>query len=357
MPARRAFSRGKYGAGRAAALLVLAFAMSAASAQQADALGTRLDRIERMLDNKGLLELVRQVEQLQQEVRRLRGELEEQAYTLEQVRQGQRDTYLNLDQRLGALEAGRAGALAVDPAFGTAQSEPPVSTLDAPGNVSVAGQPSEQSLALDAATAGMDSGAADAAAASFVVPGGDTAAVADDALAADAPNPFASPAPPPVFEPAPNPSRPPPAVAAAPTAPGTGEAQPTAAADPAYRDAFATLKAGRYEDAIAAFQAYLAANPGSPYADNAQYWLGEANYVMRRFEPAIVEYQKLVTNYPQSQKQSHALLKIGYSYAELGQQEQALAVLDALKARFPGSAAARLADERIQRIRGSSAAD
>jgi TolA-binding protein len=71
---------------------------------------------------------------------------------------------------------------------------------------------------------------------------------------------------------------------------------------------------------------------------------------MGQYEPAIAQYQKVVTGYPDSQKQSHALLKIAYSYDELGQDQQATKVLVELKQRFPGSAAARLADERLQRI-------
>ena len=114
------------------------------------------------------------------------------------------------------------------------------------------------------------------------------------------------------------------------------------------------LKAGQYEDSIAAFDSYLATYPGSQYADNAQYWLGEAYYVMRQFEPAIEQYQRLIQSYPASKKQSHAMLKIAYSYDELGQGEQARAVLNDLKARFPGSAAARLADERLQRLRAAA---
>ena len=154
------------------------------------------------------------------------------------------------------------------------------------------------------------------------------------------------PAPPtsdePLFAPAP--------VAPAPGV-GTGD---TAESEAAYRDAFGMLKAGQYEQSIAAFNNYLQQYPSSQYADNAQYWLGEAYYVMRQYEPAIQQYQKLVNTYPDSQKQSHAMLKIAYSYDELGLAQQAASVLGELKQRFPGSAAARLADERLQRMRAES---
>ena len=56
-------------------------------------------------------------------------------------------------------------------------------------------------------------------------------------------------------------------------------------------------------------------------------------------------------SYPESQKLTHALLKVGYSYHELGKIPEAKASLEDLKLRYPGTTAARLADERLQRIR------
>ncbi len=309
---------------------------------QSDTTGNRLDRIEQLLDNKGLLELVRQVEMLQQEVRQLRGELENQNFALEQLRKGQRDVYTNLDQRIVALEQAGPAELPVagmteDTGMAIA-TDPPLSTLEAPGDVDVAGAPAEQSIAVAPAAALPGTDVTDSA--PPALPGGPR----DDASSAVAV---------------------PPAqglgqslgqsLGQAPSqGPGPGTSTDNAASQAAYSAAFGMLKAGQYEDSIAAFNAYLQQYPYSQYADNAQYWLGEAYYVLRQFEPAIEQYQKLVANYPDSQKQSHALLKIAYSYSELGLPEQALQVLGTLKTRFPGSAAARLADERIQRLRAQA---
>ena len=55
--------------------------------------------------------------------------------------------------------------------------------------------------------------------------------------------------------------------------------------------------------------------------------------------------------YPDSQKLTHALLKIGYIHAELGQREEAERVLNDLIQRYPESTAAGLARKRLQRIR------
>ena len=124
----------------------------------------------------------------------------------------------------------------------------------------------------------------------------------------------------------------------------------TAESEAAYKAAFSLLKAGEYDKSIAAFSDFLTQFPTSQYADNAQYWLGETYYVRREFEPAVAEYRKLIKVYPQSKKRSHAMLKIGYSFHELGQIDQARAVLEDLCNRYTGSTAARLAEDRIQRI-------
>ncbi len=118
----------------------------------------------------------------------------------------------------------------------------------------------------------------------------------------------------------------------------------------AYQQAFGLLKAGQYDNAIAGFIGFLAQYPNSAYADNAQYWVGEAYYVARKFDPAIIEYSKLIQAYPDSAKLPHALLKIAYSYDELGQEAEAKAKLQELISGYPGTTAAKLAEERLQRL-------
>ena len=70
------------------ASLVLAIAFSAPLQAQTD------DSREQMID------LVLQIQQLQDEVRSLRGQLEEQAILIETLQRRQRDQYLDLDQRI-----------------------------------------------------------------------------------------------------------------------------------------------------------------------------------------------------------------------------------------------------------------
>lgn len=121
-----------------------------------------------------------------------------------------------------------------------------------------------------------------------------------------------------------------------------------------YQRALDGLKASRYDQAISDFQAFLTSYPKSEYAANAQYWLGEANYVTRRFETAAAHFKKAIDNYPASTKLADAMLKLGFAYYELGDREQARKTLSDVMTRYPGTAAARLATERLQKMKSES---
>ena len=119
----------------------------------------------------------------------------------------------------------------------------------------------------------------------------------------------------------------------------------------AYQKAFNLLKDGHYDDAIAAFHDMLSTYPGGKLADNAQYWIGEAHFAMRRFREAADEFSKVINNYPQSPKVPDAMLKLGFSYYELADWSKARDTLEQLKGRYPQSTAAQLADSRLQKMK------
>lgn len=118
-----------------------------------------------------------------------------------------------------------------------------------------------------------------------------------------------------------------------------------------YQQAFNDLKDGRYDQAISQFRSFLASYPNGEYSGNAQYWIGEANYVTRRFPEAEQEFRKVLERYPGSSKSGDAGLKLGYTYYELGNWSAASKTLSEVVARFPNSTAARLADTRLQKMR------
>lgn len=244
------------------------------AAQQAGApdprqLDARIERLERLMDNQALLDMMRRLEALERDVRILRGDSETSQHELENLRNRQRDLYLDVDQRLQALEEG-------GPLTGQA--------------------PAMQDPAMQ-----------------------DPVVVVDPARPA--------------------------APAASAPARATGDEQE------AYRAAFELLREGRYQQSVAAFQGFLSDYPQSSLAANAQYWLGEAKYVSRDFEGALAEFGKVINDYPQSNKLPDAQLKLGFAQYELGQFDRARETLEQVARDHGGSAVARLAEQRLQRMR------
>lgn len=118
----------------------------------------------------------------------------------------------------------------------------------------------------------------------------------------------------------------------------------------AYEKAFDLLRKANYEQSITEFQRFLRNFPQSEFAGNAQYWLGEANYQMKRFDQAIVEFKKAISAYPNGPKVADAYLKLGYTYYQLGKWAEARHNLNEAKSRFGGTSAARLAEQQLNRM-------
>ncbi len=122
-------------------------------------------------------------------------------------------------------------------------------------------------------------------------------------------------------------------------------------APPEYQQAFDLLKRGHYDKAILGFESFIKQSPTGDYADNAQYWLGEAYYLKRDFVGAVTEFKKLVNYYPDSPKKSYALLKIGFCLDEFGDNSGARQTLEQVRKDFPNTNPARLAEERLKKLR------
>ena len=237
-----------YVQGRTLALASLAVAATlaapAGAAPSRAELDERLMALERKVDNQGLVEIARQIEAMQAELRSLRGSVEELQFALDGARAQQRDQYLDLDRRLAAAEA------------------------------------SIEKLSQAAVAA---------------TPAGDPVAQ--------------------------------------------------------YQAAFELLKAGRYAEARESFTAFLAAHPGHELAENARYWLGEAHYVDRQFEPALAAFETLARDFPQGRKRADAMLKAGYCLYELRRDGEARQWLERVVREQAGTPAAREAAARLDRMR------
>ena len=117
-----------------------------------------------------------------------------------------------------------------------------------------------------------------------------------------------------------------------------------------YQLAFNILKSGQYAKAAEAFAVFLQRYPDGQYAANARYWLGESHYVVRDFDQALASFQQVVDQHPDSPKHPDALLKLGFIQLEKGNQPQARKLLEQVRSQFPGTTAAALAEQRLNRL-------
>jgi tol-pal system protein YbgF len=115
-----------------------------------------------------------------------------------------------------------------------------------------------------------------------------------------------------------------------------------------YRAAVELVKTARYDEAVAALRAFIAKYPRHDYADNAQYWLGEAFYAQKDYARALTEFRAVIEVYPHGNKVPDALLKVGYCHQALGQGEKARAVLEQVVSLYPKSEPAMLAAKRLE---------
>lgn len=246
----------------------------------AETLDERVAKLEKKLSGQVLMDLNSQIERLQRELAKTRGQLEEVNHKLESLKNQQQAMYTDLDQRI------RQGG-----------GVPPATSPDG------AAADAQDAVADDAGS------------------GGDTRTAS------------ATPTPAPTSRP----------VAPPPASDG-------AAREAAYQKAFGTLKDGRYAEAIKEFKSFTARYPSGDYADNGQYWLGEAYYVNRDFPSAKDAFQKLIKSFPQSAKVSDAALKLAYIESDTGQAATAKQMLNDVIKRYPGSSAAKQAEKRLQKL-------
>lgn len=118
-----------------------------------------------------------------------------------------------------------------------------------------------------------------------------------------------------------------------------------------YAAAYQTFKGGNYSKAREAFQGFLAAHPSGEYADNAQFWIGECYFFEKKYEKAILEYEKVTKKFPSSNKVPYALLKQGISFHNLGDKASAKLLLQQVIREYPNTSQARIARSKLQEIK------
>ena len=120
-------------------------------AQQGKENEVRIAKLEELIRNIGVVELVRSLEQANAEIARLRGSLEVLTNENQQLQKRQRDFYLDLDSRMKRLEGTPAGAAPAAPASEPASPVAAPATASAP-RVATKDEQAREVKAYDAAS-------------------------------------------------------------------------------------------------------------------------------------------------------------------------------------------------------------
>lgn len=297
-------------------------------AEQVTTIQEQLDRLQAVEAERqrSLLRLNAALEELRVQQRALRGELEELQYLQERAGSGVDNRMAALDQRLRSLEA-RPGARVTGQGLNTESDD-----LALPQPVVVPPPALERQEVVAADSEAQPPASPERVEVAAVPPADDEPV--QEALSAPAPEPREAAA----------------AVAAEPApVPEPPRNDPQAAR--LFQRARDDYQQGNYEVAIILFKQYLRQHSRSPQAGDAQYWIGESLYAQKEFNAAIVAFDEVIQEYPQSEMVASSTLKVGLSFANLGDQPNARFFLQQVQENFPNSTEAQLATEKLKQLR------
>ena len=239
-------------------------------------------------------ELVLLLQQLQAEVRQLRGEIETQQYRLQKLEKEQLDRYRDMDRRLSSLVLQQADPLAASSTVATdpVEANPVVNEAAAPNVNSAASEINPPVSNSDALTQPVDT-----------------------TLAGSTVN------------------------AAEPVAP----AEPTVSDRVAYQQAFTLVRERKFDESVQAFEQFIQTYPTSDNLANAYYWIGEVKLAQQQLESAKSAFETVVSQFVGHRKHPDALYKLGVVYDRSGDSAAQQSTFKQLLDEYPKSSAAGLA--------------
>ena len=273
--------------------------------------GQKLAQAESGPSNRGVVQLLNQVEALNGELNRLRGQIEVLANDVNNAQKRQRDMYVDLDTRLRRIEQGSANK----------KEQEAISAIEERIHRLEQGAATPATIPQPVASATV------APQASPPPPAAQSASTSAIASAAAAPAPSSS------------------------LPPASLSATDKGAIQRAYENAYSTFLLPDYPNAIRGFESFLKSYPKHALAPNSQYWIGESLFHIGDYRGAIEAQRRLLGTYPESAKAPDALLIIGTAESSLGDNPAARKTFEELITKYPGSDAAGKAKGRLAKLK------
>lgn len=123
-----------------------------------------------------------------------------------------------------------------------------------------------------------------------------------------------------------------------------------------YSEARTYLMQKNYEEAIKGFELYLEKYPDGEFAENAEYYMGDAYFGLKKWKEAAVSYAAILTKYKNSKFAASARLKYAQSILELedkSKKKEAITYLKSVVQDYPGYPEARIAKEKLKELTAS----
>jgi len=135
-----------------------------------------------------------------------------------------------------------------------------------------------------------------------------------------------------------------------------------ARARPLYEKGFSYFAKGDYNEAIRIFEEFVRKFPDNKYSDNAQFWVGESHFRLKRYDQAEAAYRKVLRNYEHRStadgfKTPDAIYRIGVINLIRNKPRVAEYYLSEVVSRFPESTAAQGAKRELDALRFGTAED
>lgn len=115
--------------------------------------------------------------------------------------------------------------------------------------------------------------------------------------------------------------------------------------------ALATLRRGEFTPAQTDFFDFINRYPQSGYRPSALFWLGNAQYALRAYREAIINFKSVVAIAPDHVRSPEAALSIANCQVELKDNVSARKTLNDLIKVYPQSEAASVAKDRLTRLK------
>jgi TolA-binding protein len=115
-----------------------------------------------------------------------------------------------------------------------------------------------------------------------------------------------------------------------------------------FHKAYASYQRGTFEDAKIRFREFLAAtNKTDPMRDKAQFYLAEILFKQKNWDEAILAFDTLVADFPQTSYVATAYLDLGLAFQDKGQPKEAKGFFQKVVQQFPLSKESEIARKRL----------